>query len=77
MKLCFPRLADGIIVNLGKCFYPHVLQDLKKNKVTKDFDMRVQSDKFLRVGCMALLFLLYVEGSAVFTLREISCDSAS
>ena len=46
VKLSFPRLADGFNFNFEECFYPHVSQDLKKNKVMKDFDMRVQSDKF-------------------------------
>ena len=46
VKLSFPRLADGFNFNFEECFYPHVSQDLKKNKVMKDFDMRVHSYKF-------------------------------
>ena len=73
----FPRLAHGINFNFEEMFYLHVLHGLREIKIYEGPRYAKAELRFLRVCCLTLLFLLFGEGSAVFTFREISCDSAS
>ena len=77
VKLSFLIWHMASILILRRCFYLHALHGLREIKLYEGPRYAKVELRFLRVCCLTLLFLLFGEGSAVFTFREISCDSAS
>jgi hypothetical protein len=72
VKLFFLVWQMALFLILRRCFYLHVLHGLRENKVFEGLRYARAERQVLRVCCMTLLFLLFGEGSAVFTFREIN-----
>ena len=71
VKLSFLIWHMASILILRRCFYLHALHGLREIKIYEGPRYAKVELRFLRVCCLTLLFLLFGEGSAVFTFREI------
>ena len=71
VKLSFLIWHMASILILRRCFYLHALHGLREIKIYEGPRYAKVELRFLRVCGLTLLFLLFGEGSAVFTFREI------